>query len=114
MMSSINPTINRTMDNNNINQIILGDALTELKKLPDSVIDVCVTSPPYWNQRWYGEDSNVIGNESTVSEYVDNLIKIFGEVKRVLKDSGSCYVVISDKFNCGEGKDARRRENAFV
>jgi len=83
----------------NINRIILGDALTELKKLPDAFIDVCVTSPPYWNQRWYGEDPKIIGNESTVSHYVNNLIDVFSEVKRVLKSSGSCFVVISDKFN---------------
>jgi DNA modification methylase len=92
-------TIDRDI-HNNINQIILGNALTELKKLPDSFIDVCVTSPPYWNQTW-GEDPNIIGNESTVSEYVDNLIRIFGQVKRVLKKSGSCFVVLSDKFNNG-------------
>jgi|GEM_PF-93741 DNA modification methylase len=86
-------------DNDNINKIIHGDALTELKKLPDAFIDLCVTSPPYWNQRSYGEDPDMVGNESTVSEYIDKLTEIFSEVKRVLKSSGSCYVVISDKFN---------------
>jgi DNA modification methylase len=70
-----------------------------LKKLPNDIIDLCVTSPPYWNQRCYGEGSHVIGNESTVFDYIHNLIEIFGEVKRVLKKSGSCFVVISDKFN---------------
>lgn len=81
---------------------------------PDAVVDVCVTSPPYWNQRWYGEDPNIIGNESTVSEYVDNLTEIFGQVKRVLKKSGSCFVVISDKFNNGGEGDTRRKEKGFV
>jgi len=62
-------------------------------------IDLCVTSPPYWKQRSYGEDLKIIGNESKVSEYIDKLIEIFSEVKRVLTPSGSCFVVISDKFN---------------
>ena len=60
-------------------------------------------SPPYWNQRWYGEDSNIIVYESTVAGYVDNLIEIFGQVKKVMKNSESCFVVTSDKFNNGEG-----------
>src|SRR5437899_5386 len=68
----------------NINKIIHGDALTELKKLPDAFIDVCITSPPYWNQRSYGEDPDMVGNEPTVSEYIDKLTEIFSEVKRVL------------------------------
>src|SRR5438128_394882 len=60
MISRTNTTINRTMDDNNINQIIPGEALTVLKKLPDSFIHVCITSPPYWNQRWYGDDPNIM------------------------------------------------------
>ena len=92
-------SIDRGRDN--IQRIIHGDALTELKRLPNDIIDLCVTSPPYWNQRWYGDDSHIIGNESTISEYIDKLIEIFGEVKRVLKKSGSGFVVISDKFNNG-------------
>jgi DNA modification methylase len=67
MIHNTATTTNTIVDNNDFNQIIPGDALTELKKLPDSFIDVCVTSPPYWNQRWYGDDTNIIGNESTVS-----------------------------------------------
>ena len=86
-------------------------------------IDLCVTSPPYWNQRAYGENPNIIGNESTVSDYIDNLIQIFAEVRRVLKKSGSCFVVISDKFNSNDSsnssgkEDTRRstkREDGFV
>jgi DNA modification methylase len=96
----------------NINRIIHGDALTELKKLPDAFTDLCITSPPYWNQRWYGDDPRVIGNESTVLDYINNLIEILGEVKRVLKKSGSCFVVISDKFN-NKGADIGE-EKRFV
>jgi len=34
--------------------IICGDALTELRKLPDESVNCCVTSPPYWGLRDYG------------------------------------------------------------
>ncbi|MDQ6862792.1 MAG: site-specific DNA-methyltransferase [Thermoproteota archaeon] len=109
MTGDISISIDRSRDN--IKRIINGDALTELKKFPNDIIDLCVTSPPYWNQRWYGDNPHVIGNESTVSDYIDNLIEIFGEVKRLLKNSGSCFVVISDKFNNGGDKT---REKGFV
>jgi DNA modification methylase len=109
MTSEMNSSTDRRK--NNINQIVHGDALSELKKLPNNIMDLCVTSPPYWNQRRYGDDPHVIGNESTVLDYIDNLIEIFGEVRRVLKKSGSCFVVISDKFNTGGDTT---REKGFV
>ena len=84
-----------------INKIIEGDALSSLKCLSENSIDLIITSPPYWNQRAYGQDPKIIGNESTVAGYIDNLIEIFAEGKRVLKKSGSCFIVISDKFNNG-------------
>jgi DNA modification methylase len=116
--------ITRTGDNY-LNRIIHGDALSTLKCFPGESIDLCVTSPPYWNQRGYGENPNIIGNEPTVSNYIDNLIQIFAEVKRVLKKSGSCFVVISDKFNSSDGstssnskgytkRRSTKREDGFV
>jgi DNA modification methylase len=103
-----------SIDSNNdkINKIIHGDALTELKKLPDDFIDLCVTSPPYWNQRSYGEDPDMVGNEATVYEYIDKLTEIFSEIKRVLKSSGSCYVVFSDKFN-NKGGFVKRHDSSI-
>ena len=86
----------RCTSDNYLNKIIHGDALSILKCLAGESIDLCVTSPPYWNQRAYEENPNIIGNEPTVSDYIDNLIQIFAEVKRMLKKSGSCFVVISD------------------
>lgn len=80
-----------------------GDCLELLKKLPNNSIDCVITSPPYWKQRVYedysGEMLNIIGTEETPNEYVQNLVTIFKEVKRVLKNNGSFWLNIGDKFH---------------
>lgn len=79
-----------------------GDSLVLLKKLPSNSIDCVITSPPYWQQRVYedysGEMLNIIGTEDNPNDYVKNLINVFKEVKRVLKDNGSFWLNIGDKF----------------
>lgn len=82
------------------NKIFRGDSLSSLKNLPNNSIDCIVTSPPYYGQRDYGMDGQ-IGNEKTPNEYIDNLVKIFNECKRVLKDSGSLWLNLGDKYNKG-------------
>ena len=80
-----------------LNTIICGDALQELKKIPDESIDCCVTSPPYWNLRDYQIDGQ-LGLESTIEEYIEKLCDIFDEVKRVLKKEGTCFVNLGDTY----------------
>jgi len=82
------------------NKIFKGDSLSSLKSLPKNSIDCIVTSPPYYGQRDYGMDGQ-IGNESRQEEYIVNLINIFNECKRVLKDSGSLWLNLGDKYNKG-------------
>lgn len=89
---------NGLMRNKIINTIIHGDALKVLKDIPDNSIDCCVTSPPYWSLRDY-EDEKQIGIEKTFEEYILNLCNIFDEVKRVLKESGTCWVNIGDCYS---------------
>lgn len=79
-------------------QIIQGDCLEELKKLPDEVIDCVITSPPYFGLRDYGVKGQH-GNEGTPQEYVANLVSIFREVKRVLKPSGTAWLNLGDSYN---------------
>ena len=86
--------------NNIYNKIISGNALTSLQKLPADSIDCIVTSPPYFGQRDYGAHGQ-IGNESKPSEYVDNLVSILHECKRVLKDTGSLWLNLGDKYRQG-------------
>lgn len=80
-----------------INKIICGDSLKVLKTIPDEIIDCVVTSPPYWALRDYGVVGQ-IGLESTIEEYLDKLILIFDEIKRVLKPSGTCWVNFGDTY----------------
>ena len=80
------------------NKIICGDALTELKNLESESVDCCVTSPPYWALRDYKTEGQ-IGRETTIQEYIDKLTSIFLEVKRVLKKTGSCWIVIGDTYS---------------
>ena len=91
------------------NKIICGDSLTELKKLPDESIDCCITSPPYFNLRNYNVDGQ-IGLEKTWQEYIKKLIDIFGEMKRILKKEGTCFVNLGDSYNgsCKGGKNPNR------
>jgi site-specific DNA-methyltransferase (adenine-specific) len=80
--------------------ILCGDALSELKKLPDGLADCIVTSPPYYGQRdYHGEDE--IGRESTPQEYVARLASVFGEAQRVLKSTGTLWLVLGDKYHRG-------------
>lgn len=69
-----------------------------LKTFPDKEIDMCITSPPYWGLRDYGVDGQ-LGLEPDFNEYIDKLCTIFDEVKRVLKDTGTCWVNIGDSYS---------------
>lgn len=83
------------------NQIICGDAMVIAKRLPDHSVDTIVTSPPYFQQRDYGSDLQ-IGQEVSAAEYVEKLARLFSELRRVCKPTGSAWVVIGDKYDNGE------------
>lgn len=84
--------------------ILQGDALTVLKTLPSESVNMCVTSPPYYALRDYGVDGQ-IGLEETPEAYIENLVAVFREVKRVLKNDGTLWVNIGDSY-AGSGKGA--------
>ena len=81
-----------------LNHIAHGDCLELMKQLPDACIDMIITSPPYFNLRDYGVTGQ-IGRESDVDSYIDNLIDVFNEAHRILKDEGSCWVNIDDVYS---------------
>jgi len=83
-----------------INTILHGDAREKLKELDECSVNCCVTSPPYWGLRNYGNEDQ-IGLESTPEEYVSNIVDIFKEVKRVLKDEGTLWLNIGDSYASG-------------
>src|SRR5216684_5559051 len=81
-------------------RIICGDALTELRKLPDESVNCICTSPPYWRQRDYGV-AEQIGLEATPEEYIDKLTIVFREARRVLRSNGVCWINVGDKWASG-------------
>ncbi len=78
--------------------ICQGDAYDVLKTFPDRCIDMVMTSPPYFALRDYGV-AGQIGLETTFDAYITRLCAVFDEVKRVLKDTGTCFVNIGDTYS---------------
>jgi len=76
----------------------VGDALSRLRTISDETVNTCITSPPYWGLREYGESMKEIGRESTSEEYINNMVEILREVKRVLKPDGTLWLNISDTY----------------
>ena len=77
--------------------ILVGDAVERLRDLPDGSVQTCVTSPPYWGLRDYGQ-AGQIGLEETPSEFVERLCRVFDEVWRVLADDGTLWVNLGDSY----------------
>lgn len=84
------------------NQILIGDVREQLRKLPDGCVQCCVTSPPYWGLRDYGVDGQ-LGLERTPEEYTANMVDVFREVKRVLRDDGVLWLNLGDSYNAYNG-----------
>ena len=81
-------------------QILVGDALTCLRGMPARVFRCCVTSPPYWGLRDYG-DPHQIGAEVKLEHYIGNLRRVFREVRRTLADDGTLWLNIGDAYTSG-------------
>ena len=80
-----------------LNTTLVGDNIETMSTLPDSSVDMCITSPPYYNLRDYNHNSQ-IGGEGSVEEFVGKLCDVFDEVYRVLKPTGSLWVNIGDSY----------------
>lgn len=80
--------------------LVCGDTEQILAELPSQIFQTCVTSPPYWSLRDYGIPGQ-IGLEATVYEYIDHLVKVFAQVRRVLKDDGTLWLNIGDSYTSG-------------
>lgn len=94
-----------------LNKVYPGHCLDVLKTFPDNFVSTVVTSPPYWGLRDYGVDGQ-IGLEATVEEYVSNLVSVFREVKRVLKDDGTLWLNLGDVYaGSGRGRNADGKGN---
>ena len=69
-----------------------------MDEVKDGSVDLIFTSPPYWNKRTYDDESSGLGNEKSPKEYVENLVSHFRDSKRVLKDTGSFFLVLGDTY----------------
>lgn len=78
----------------------LGDALDVLRTLPDTSVDCIVTSPPYYKKRNYNTPGQY-GQETTLPAYVDTLVGVFAEARRVLADHGTLWLNLGDSYSAG-------------
>jgi DNA modification methylase len=78
--------------------------LTGLRSMADNSVDCCVTSPPYFGLRDYGNERQ-IGLEDTPEEYVSKMVEVFEQVRRVLKPEGNLWLNLGDSY-AGSGMGA--------
>ena len=88
------------LEENQRYNLIQGDCLSVLKEMESNSVNCIITSPPYWGMRVYDneEDEHEIGNEKTFEQYVEKLIAVFNEAKRVLVKDGSFWLNLGDKY----------------
>ena len=84
-----------------------GDALETLRTMPDESVQACVTSPPYFGLRNYNMEGQ-IGLEETPDAYVERLVEVFREVRRVLRDDGTLFLNLGDSYAAGGGTGKQR------
>lgn len=88
-------------------QIITGDALETLRQLPTGCCSTCVTSPPYFGLRNYDAPGQ-IGLEQTTEEYIEKMVEVFREVRRVLRDDGTLWLNMGDSYATRSGNNPPR------
>lgn len=87
-------------------RILVGDCIEMMRTLPDQSVHTCITSPPYFGLRDYGVDGQ-IGLEASPREFIDNLVAVFREVRRVLRDDGTIWVNMGDSYAGSWGAHGR-------
>jgi len=94
-----------------INKIHQGDVIEVLKKMPDNLVDMVITSPPYHGLRDYGVDGQ-IGLESHPQFYIDKMVEVGREIRRVLKPNGSYFLNVGDSY-AGGGMKRPGNDNPY-
>lgn len=79
------------------NVIVASDCLAYVRSLPDASVNCVITSPPYWMQREYGVEGEW-GSEPSIEEYIANLVELFREIRRALRDDGTVWLNLGDKY----------------
>jgi DNA modification methylase len=86
------------LDSDSRNALVHGDSRDVLTRVPDDAVDCVVTSPPYWGVRDYDGESG-LGAEASVDAFVDDLLAVLAEAKRVLKPTGSLWLNVGDTYD---------------
>ncbi|HEV2673271.1 MAG TPA: site-specific DNA-methyltransferase [Aliidongia sp.] len=94
-------------------RILVGDCRSILRTLPDRSVHCCVTSPPYFGLRDYGVDGQ-IGLEATPSAFVKEMVAVFREVRRVLRDDGTLWLNLGDSYNGQGARSPNIREDGSL
>jgi DNA modification methylase len=79
-------------------KILQGNCLETLSSLEEKSVNTCVTSPPYWGLRDYG-NGDQLGQEETPEKFTKILVKLFREVRRVLRDDGTVWLNLGDSYH---------------
>ena len=93
----VHPSVGEDVNWDSANLILNADAEQALRSLPGNLVNGIVTSPPYYGQRDYGV-AGQIGIEASPTAYVDHLVRIFREARRVLRDDGTLWLNLGDKY----------------
>jgi site-specific DNA-methyltransferase (adenine-specific) len=80
--------------------LVTGDSIKVLQDFPDAMFQTCVTSPPYWSLRDYGIEGQ-IGLETSLDEYLNRLVEAFEQVRRVIREDGTMWLIIGDSYTSG-------------
>lgn len=80
--------------------LINGNSQRVLAALPDNSFQTCVTSPPYWSLRNYNIDGQ-IGLEASLDDFIESLVGVFEQVRRVLREDGTLWLNIGDSYTSG-------------
>ena len=84
--------------------IYQGNVFDKLQEIDTESVQCVVTSPPYWGLRNYQMDDQ-IGLEDTPEAFIDNMVKVFSEIKRVLKNDGTVWLNLGDSYNSQKPKN---------
>ena len=90
--------------------IYQGNVFDKLQEIDTESVQCVVTSPPYWGLRNYQMDDQ-IGLEDTPEAFIDNMVKVFSEIKRVLKNDGTVWLNLGDSYNSQTGSGFNTNQN---
>jgi len=93
--------------------ILVGDCIESMRALPDGCVHTCITSPPYYGLRDYGH-AGQIGLEPTPEAYVDKMVEVFREVRRVLRDDGTVWLNLGDSYARQAGPEESKLATSYT